>query len=667
MSTTTPTDTPAALTFDQCLDAIEQYRTGGCGGAAYKALLKTHGDAWKQADAAFETFKTDPARWNGQNAPAIGSALYNKIIKGLNFTADIMPHPFRTAFVTWASEKPYLRDYLKTIASAPNESVHYDLFRADMLEAFGQDLKAKGNSRMFADEKNNGYVTLNSDGKSWTKLSEEQVTQLIQSGDKGGPHVFMTANHAFLETMNDVAGTVDNYKKLIDTVTDDKTAKKKAIIGTYDQQPLTSKQTVIVVALSTRENNYLNLAQLFHRLHEVDVANDKGPETDQFTHASPTAKLMVRTILKSIVEDPTRITEGTGTPPSFISGDTPVILKPDAAEIIRNAQFHGFSKGGNDFRDGMRLLAQTLNRKLPDTQNLFQSAIPARDLLRDIVSNVSVTVQSMNEKPMHEWYKNRGVSVTYFANRHDNIALPPDIEHTERDPVIVYYGPVAGRAHHPNVITENLSHPYILQHYRCAMASLTDDPALRFTLFEKMDGRHCLVLKTAPGTTDAMMANVIDELETAFVSVGLVDNDVRKKILVKRIENAHGCERYELISTKGEEDLFSVTTIDKLNTAFDKIRNNPTVPIVVSSAITDPCLPTLKKDILTARGWPTKPGDRDFKPNEGWLDNIKITGGQVYDRRIAAINTFMGADPNLLPVDAPVPQMSETGGAARRV
>lgn len=662
--TTTPPDGSATppLTFDQCLDAIEQYRAGGCGAAAYKALLKSHGAAWKQIDAAFEAYKTDAAFWNGQNAPAIGSDLYKKIIKGLNFTADIMPHPFRTAFLTWAQEKPYLRDYLKKIAKEPNEAVHYDLFRADMLEAFGQDLMAKGNSRMLDHPNNNHYVTQLSDG-SWKVLSDDQVADMIQSGGKGGPHVFMTANHAFLETMNDVAGTVDNYKKLIDTVTEDKFAKKKAIIGTYDHQPLTSKQTIMVVALNTRENNYLNLAQLFHRLHEVDVANEKGPQTDQFRYTSPIAKLMVRTILKSIVEDPSRITEGAGSPPIFVSGDEPVKLRPDAAEVARNIQFHGFSKGGNDFRDGMRLLARTMNLENSKGEPLFQTDIPARDIRKDIVSNISVTVQSMNEKPMHEWYKNHGVSVTYFANRHDAIALPPDIEHSEADRMIVYHGPVAGRAHHPNVITENLSHPYILQHYRCAMASLTDDPAIRFTLFEKMDGRHCLVLKTAPGTTDAMMQQAIDELETAFVSVGLVDNDVKKKIVVKRIENAHGCERYELISTKGEEDLFSVDTIRRLNEAFDKIRTNPTIPIVVSSAITDPCLPTLMKDILTARGWPTKPNDPDFKPNEGWLDNIKITGGRVYDHRIAQINTFMGADPNLLPVDAPVPQMNESGSA----
>lgn len=640
-------------TFDACLNSIEAYRLAGSGRDGYKALTRSGAQKdWAKINEAFESFKLDSSRWDGVHAPLKGSKLYNKLITGLDFTANIMPNPFRAAFMLWALERPYLQNSLQQVAQATQESVHYDQFRGHMLEAFGQDLKAKGNCPMMADEKNNTYVTKLSDG-SWKALSEEEVAGLIRGGAQGGPHVFVTANHAFLETMDDLTPITSGYEELIAEVT-----KGEAKLVPFDREPKAPGQTILIAATNTRENNFLNLAQLFHRLHEIDEANQKGPQTDQFRYCSPIAKQMVVTLLQSMVQDPSRIVhDQNGAPPCLVSGDAPVLLRPDAAEIIRNVQFHGFSKGGNDFRDGMRLLTHTLNRTTAAGQPLFQTEIASHDIVKDIVSNLSVTVQSLNEKPMHPWYKSRGVSVTYFSNRHDTIALPPEIEYTQEDPSVVYHGPTKANGHYPGVIMENLSHPYILQHYRCALASLAQKPAIRFVLYQEISEGHGLVLKTAPGTTDAMVESSLHMLEAAFNKAGLQDSAGNPKIKIRRIEGAHGCERYELYSTQGPDDLLSRGCLFKLTQAFDALRCDASIPVVVSSAITDPCLPTLAKDVVIAR--------RGYEGVQGidWKDKIKVTGGEIYDRRIHQINTFMGADPMLFPVDPP--QMSASASAGR--
>lgn len=629
--------------FSECLNAITTYRNAGGGRDGYKALIaQGMKPKWEGAKAAYETFKADEAVWDGVHAPLKHSPLYHSILRGLDFTANIMGEPFRSAFMIWALEGPYLRPYLQRIAACENHEVHYDLYRAEMLETFGQALNDAGKSRMFDDPRNDAYLARMNDG-SWQPITEQEVVALIQGRNAGGPHVFMTANHAFLETMDDVQPIVDGYRKLVDTLTQGRAQWVGA-----DVQPKRADQTVMIAAAHTRENNFLNLAQLFHRLYEIDRANQHGVDTDRFEHVSPIAVQMVRTLLKAVVREPEHIVvDTTSHPPRFVQGDAPLVLRDDAAEVIRNIQYHGFSKGGNDFRDGMRLLARTLHGTLADGRAAFEAPNGNAQMLNDLLSNLSVTVQSMNEKPMDGWYKQRGVSVTYFSNRHDTIALAPDIEFHEHDPAIVYHGTTQHNGHHPDVIMENLSHPYIMQHYRCALAALEEDAAIRFVLFKPMQGRHCLVMRTAPGTTDAMMEAAIPSLEAAFAKVGLLDDYGHSRIRVRRVEGAHGCERYELYSSKGEDDLLSRGVLMKLTEAFDALRYDQGVSTVVSSAITDPCLPTLMKDVVIARrGY-------EGNPDVDWKDMIRVTGGEIYDRRIAQINKFMGPDPMLLPAEPP--------------
>ena len=53
--------------------------------------------------------------------------------------------------------------------------------------------------------------------------------------------------------------------------------------------------TVMIAALNTRPNNFLNLAQLFQRLFDIDEADKGDPRKDTFQNVSPIAMMMVET------------------------------------------------------------------------------------------------------------------------------------------------------------------------------------------------------------------------------------------------------------------------------------------------------------------------------------------------------------------------------------
>lgn len=690
-----PANAKAELpSFDDCLNIIETFRKDGSGMKARVAMMKEHAAPLENTDTIFAAYIADETRWGGEvdwvdvaatkKKPATKvktlvnlSPVNDQIIKGLKLFHEIMGHPFRAAFAIWALNK---KDDWAHIAAQP-ERFNYDKFRGDVAEAFGQALLAKGGkSNMLADPRNNHFVTKTSDGK-WQVLSDDDMTKLIQRQGKNGPNVFVTANHAFLEDISDITPTVDEYGDLITVVneinegrldagkvvrgvanggfkTKEFAADKKAShIVCYNQISDKPNQTLIVVALNTRENNFLNLGSLFHRLHEIEQANKSGVKTDKFKYTSPIARMMVSTILRAIVQDPLRITDGkAGTPPSFVNGDEPVMLRKDAAEVVRNVQFHGFSKGGNDFRDGMRLLARTLNGKSGE-QALFQlpsdTQNPPRDILKDIVSNISVSVQSMNEKEMDPWYQSRGVSMTYFTNRHDTIAVPPKHAPEEAgDMALIADGQQGPKAHDPSAITFNLSHPYILQHFQCALASLVGKPALRFIIFDKgNDPKHphySLTLRTAPGTTDAMMKITEDTLNDAFAKAGLVHKGESAIRLQKR-EGTSGGDRYELISAKGDDHLLNPQTLRKMNEVVWDLSRDAEQPVVVSSALNDPGLSILSTNCMVA-----KRGYQDH-PAIDWKSQIKSTVAEFFDLRMARINEFMGGQE---PVEK-APQMRE--------
>lgn len=714
-------ETPALLSFNEWLDAVKRNReNGGNSSSVSKDMLKNYRAQFAATTEAFEAFKTDPAIWlneeiwgkNNQNMwdgkPAFPErdksgkflpipeggltevALYKKLIMGLTFTAEIVPPPYGSAFMQWALEESkrdggYIREKLKEYAKLSNDEVEYDLFRADMLEAFGQEMAKHGLAPAFESNQkpdgtfNTRYVTQKADG-TWLPLPEDKVVELLRrSVEKKGPHVVITANHAFLESMDDLRLITDGYKKLL---TDPLVTKGKTKLVTVESsdQEFAPDETILIAAEYTRENNYLNLAQLFRRLHELKHVKD--PKQDKFENTAPIAKMMVATILKSIAKHPDQIKMVDGTPPRFTS-DRVVELRSDAPEILRRAIFFGFSKGGNDFRDGMRLLTRTLD----DNRAIFLPSEGTK--IEDIISSVSLTIQSLNELKLDPYYKKHGVTVNYFSNRHDQIALEPEIDFDHNDSAITYVGPTKYNGHYPGLVTENLSHPYILQHHQCVLAGTTGKPAIAFLRYQVVPDAdrpgknlHRLAIETAPGTSDALFPHdarngrqdhtdrntpcAIQGVDLALAQHGLAH------IKVFRIPGEHGNIRYELRSTKygndidkNEDDLLSRATMLKLHDAFEQMRLEDDLDVTVSSATTDPCLATLANDLLKAkRGYD---GIEENGQLVDWKDKVVTTGQNVYNRRIDQINKFMGEVPLHLPLDASTikkaPKMSEDGVA----
>jgi hypothetical protein len=634
------------------------------------------------------------------------SKMHVKLITGLDFTANIMGHPFRAAFMEWAvreatKEGGYLKGKLAEYAAmdARGEELHYDLFRAEMLEKFGQDMLGENKdkvSRLFTDKLNNKYAIQSSDRK-WHEVTDADLAEWLQKKD--GPNIVISANHAYGEAMGDVEPITDNYKKVvkcstyvgfsallpdqaeIDRINAEKDTKYKfkdraniaydkmlelekqqgkqlgVDVTPYDKRPFQKGQTILVAAIQTRENNFLNLAQLFQRLYDVDMANKaNAPFTkaaleenvrrrlaeeetlpmpkpvDDFRNNAPIARSIVKTLLMSIAEKPSHIQMNDAVhPPHYDkpNANLPIMLRADATEILRKAIFFGFSKGGNDFRDGLRLLAHTLNEEREGVP-VFETR---SGTLKDIVNTVSVTAQSLNEKEMDRYYEELGVDTTYFANTNDNIAMPADgMGFRGGDRVVVYNGRTEDGGHHPGVIMENIGqHPYILQLHRCILASAANMPAVRFMEYAKfhhapkdalaVDGtpvtdesitRYGLAFRLEPGTTDEMFESSIPKLQRAFATQGL------GHLRIGRIPDAQGCCRYELYSTNnvqvidedskavlsddhGEGDMLTREMMRKLADVFYAVGDDKTNGIIMSTAVSYPMLSTLGNNLVTAR------------------------------------------------------------------
>ncbi len=547
------------------------------------------------------------------------------------------------------TEKPEaLRELLQKYVGKEEADIDFNELRAELSGAFGHAIE--GECNVYNAPENNHFVSRKSDG-SFEILDEQKLAEMLQASAAGtGPKVFITANHAFLETLADIDTTLDGYSELMQVCTGKRDEGAKKFVGGVTPSPIDEagddhSKVVMVCALNTDKNNYLNLHNLFSRLCELEAHKD-APQEDRFEHVSPIAKSMVKTLLLATVEDPSRVElDDSQHPPRFIKGDAPVKLREDACDIMRQSMFFAFSKGGNDFRDGIRLLVRTLH-----SEPGFKME---KGDLHDIVENLCVTVQSMNEKPMAPYYQEKGASVTYFTNRHDKIALPPEISYSSKnDPAVVYDGPEGAMAHQPGVITESLfAHPYIMQHNRTALASLNELPAIRFAMYDKVNGHHGLVLKTATSTSDKMMEKAIPEIEKAFAEHGI------GHMSVKRIDGREGTMRYELESKLGVDNLLSRPTLLKLIDSFDALRKDENNHVVVSSSVEYPSLSTLSKDVAGAK--------YRCLDGEDWKDSLKVTGAQVYDRNMQSLNDLIkdGGENNYLPTRVDMP--FEEGGISR--
>ena len=139
---------------------------------------------------------------------------------------------------------------------------------------------------------------------TWKNISQQELLACVRNPN--GPHIVHSANHAFLDNETaDLTGLQKQFSRLFDGSRLPVSAEEpqdSGHISTWDSPTLGPKDTVTVFATHTHENRFLNLAQLFHRLDEIDHAQ-ANPEADEFKHVAPIAMDLMEVLLKSIVVD----------------------------------------------------------------------------------------------------------------------------------------------------------------------------------------------------------------------------------------------------------------------------------------------------------------------------------------------------------------------------
>ena len=534
----------------------------------YKKLAEMLGltQAAAELEAGFNNVVEEHLR--GVDSPTMARDIRHAI----EFSHDICGDPWRAAFASWLKNDPATTSLITQAVHNP-DSFSYHGFIGDLTEAFGQALAAKGEhaviSPFYRPDAPDAvqYKTRLADG-TWLDISEESLLACMRNSQ--GPHIVHCANHAFFENENfDLSKLQDAFTTLFKgsrlPVVEEEGHESTGQLSTWDVNALGANDTITIFTTHTRENRFLNLGQLFHRLDAIDRAQ-AHPEADKFEHVAPIATDMVETLLKSIVVDadiskvhPVKVDGGK---PIFFDG--PVTLRPDALEILRRQRYRGFSKGGNDFRDGMRLLVHTLEAKNADGEPLVNS--PGGLTTQELISNISIIVFGLNEKPMAQYYRDHGVYVPIVSSKNDIVAPIPPFLHEEREPVFNYAGNDAGAGHSPQYAVDGMLADWRI-HDLLRMAGAVSQGQAAITdikLLPDGDGYNpnTLMLEVAPGTTDAMMVGCIESLNSAMRNAGLRDTTL------KRMGGDQRPTRYSLVNNDSATELVSPENIAKVAGVF---------------------------------------------------------------------------------------------------
>jgi hypothetical protein len=526
-----------------------------------------------------------------------GSPVAKDIRNALGFAHDICQDPWRAAFITWCKESPELPKLIAKAREAHNAFTYHG-FIGDLCEAFGQDL-AKGEHPVISpyyNQQNPNAVQYRArlgDGE-WEAITQDDLVALARK--KQGPHIVHSANHAFLDNEAlDLGLLQDEFSKLFDGSRLPVEAVEQSVntghLSTWDAKNLGPNDTITVFATNTRKNRFLNLGQLFHRLDEVD-AKKNNPKDDTFQNVAPIAVDMVETLLKSIVVDGDiekikSHKDASGKPIFF---DEAIRLRPDAIDIIRRQRYRGFSKGGNDFRDGMRLLVHTLDARDAGGKETVHFSDETTSI-RDLISNMSVIVFGLNEKPMADYYREHGVHVPIVSSKND-ITAPPSVWHEADEPSYSYTGNATGDGHSPaysvnGMLADWRIHDLLKMHGAISQgqAAITD---VNFVV--NADGTYVpntLSLEVAHGTTDAMMDKVKKPLNDALSTAGL------SGVTIERVGDNQSRNRYELrgeglVSSENmarvQSVLRSLSQTHKANTAKASTTRPENMPLWVSEA-----------------------------------------------------------------------------------
>lgn len=510
------------------------------------------------------------------------SVVARDIKNALEFAHEICPNPWRAAFASWCADPE--NNALNAIiakARANPDAFSYHGFIGDLCNAFGTSLSAGPHgltSDFFSAQSSDAvqYKARLADG-SWENIGQADLVTLARKPD--GPHIVHSANHAFLDNPKpDLDSLQNEFAKLFDgsrlPVQSGIEAADTGHLSTWDKNNLGPNDTITVFATHTQQNRFLNLAQLFHRLDEVD-RNQANPQADTFQHAAPIAIDMVETLLKSIVVDGDveKIHAHRNAAGKPIFFDEPVTLRPDAIDIIRRQRYRGFSKGGNDFRDAMRLLVHTLDAK--DAGQAHLVAMPEGINTRDLISNMSVIVFGLNEKPMADYYREHGVNVPIISSKND-ITAPPSVKHEADEPAYNYVGDSTNDGHAPSYSVKGMLadwriHDLLKMHGAISQgqAAITD-----INFVPVANGAYApdtLSLEVAHGTSDAMMDRVLPAFTQALHDAGLAN------VEVVRVGDSQGRARYQLQG----EGLVSAENIEHVQGVLRALsaRHKPDKPV----------------------------------------------------------------------------------------
>ncbi|MFZ4125311.1 MAG: hypothetical protein ACOYJ2_04485, partial [Rickettsiales bacterium] len=517
---------------------------------------------------------------------------------------------------------------LLSIEAVRNKS--YDLLRADLLKAFGEALldrdpdtqQPRRVSPMFNSDRNNTYLTKNSSGE-WITMTEDDVAKLVR--DPNGPKVMVTATHAFFENMNDLTPLPEMYEKVA------KAAAPNISFKAIDESP-GKDDTIIICGTNTRENNFLNLEDLFRRLDDIE-RHQSTPWDDDFRHTSQMAVQTNALILKSIVKDEEQMerisklphqdgvlqsADSQGRPLLFsATAEDPLVLADNASEVARKITFVGFSKAGNAFRDGSRLI----QHQLMATDEKGQPIVGADNESKTaLLENLSVTGGSFNEKEFsYYWENGELVSATdvlhrvkdktlsqeeadkildnpYYKpyqvmiiNRDDDIAPPRTFPALPRDITYDYRG---GRNHADSGHTFKrkeagvIASKDLLDYYSTTLAPNTGRAAIAHVHYSREN--NSIVLTTSHTTDRELLESKLKRLEETLNANGLA-------VSIEAIGTKSNQEFH--IRGKDGFDLITPKHIDELEQQFKLLGPQSTHGIFVSRAVTAYEIPRLKSEV----------------------------------------------------------------------
>lgn len=526
-------------------------------------------NAQKELSKDFKIWLADETYWNGVDRPQLNSAVGKNIKDALEFGNECVFQNWNGTFLSWLMDPNNVK-FQKIIseANAKPELATYRRLVADIMRAVGEDL-AKGKSGNEPLLKSNYYNEQLPDtvqykarmaNGQWENIDEKDLIDKLRNPK--GPHVIFTANHAFLDSKaSDIDSIGQAFTSLYEGALVDPNNPNSPKLSAWDDPAgLDGSKTVMVMATNTAPNRFLNLADLFRRLNEIEAYHDH-PEDDTFEHVSPIAVQTVATILAASVE------EGEQKNIHFLRGPTgkpqfshvTLHIRPEAMDSLRRMMFTVFSKGGNDSRDAMRLLVHALHAKTVDGKPLV--IMPKGIEIPDFIRNISMMVTGLNEEPMDQYYIDQGVLAPIYTNKPDPTAPIPAWRFNPMDPTYNFDGSAkVAKGHEPNQSVEGILADWRLRdQQRMAFAGTLGKAAITDINFVPNGNGgydpNVLSLEVAPGTTDIMMDKAVEALND-----DLALNGVR----IVRVGTGQGRDRYQL---RGE-GLVTIDSIEKLSKAF---------------------------------------------------------------------------------------------------